>query len=240
MTQDQLTLAATYLLLLLDDDKGKLLVDKRYVDTGLAAATLLDLIGQGHLALDADGKPGKQRLHATGVAPADPDLAEVVRTVQDRKFGNAVEKLAGFTSFTNHAKSLRERELHRLVSAGILGAEKARVLGLFPVDRYPSLDDAVERDVRGRLEDVLARGATPDERSGALISLLYAVGALPKVFPHLDKGDLKRPGKEISAGNWAGEQVAQAINNMTAVIVAIMAATTATSASASVTSSSGS
>lgn len=221
MTQDQLTLAATYLLLLLDDDKGNLVIDKQRADAGLAAATLLDLVAQGYLTLDADGKPGKQTLRVTGAQPADPDLAEVVRFVDGKKFGSAIEKLIGFTSFTKRAKSLRERELQRLVAAGVLGHEKARVLGLFPTDRYPAQDDAIERDVRARMEQVLAEGAAPDQQTGTLISLLNAVGALPKVFRNLDKGQLKRRGKEVSQGEWAGEQVRKALDNITVLLASI-------------------
>lgn len=80
---------------------------------------------------------------------------------------------------------------------------------------------------------MLVGGADVDESTGSLIALLNATRALPKVFSHLDKGEVKRRGKEISEGNWAGDEVRKAIDNMTAVMAAVVIA----SSSATVASS---
>ncbi len=155
-----LTLSAEYLLLLLDDAKGRLVIDSSTADIGLSGAVLLDLIAQGHLILEeTDHKPGKQRLRAVGAGPADEDLAEACRKVEGRRFGKAIEILSGWAGFRSPAKSLRENELRRLVAAGILVEEQAKVLGIFPVDRFPTRDDSLERGIRRRAEDVLVRGA---------------------------------------------------------------------------------
>lgn len=228
-----LPLSAKYLLLVLDDAKGKFVIDSSTVDIGVAAATLLDLIAAGHLTIDADEKPGKQKLRAVGSGPTDETLADACRKVDGRRFSSAVESLTGWSDFRNRAKTLRQNELLRLVNAGILAEQEGKVLGLFSVERYPTRDERVEREIRGRLEQVLVGGADVDESTGSLIALLNATRALPKVFSHLDKGEVKRRGKEISEGNWAGDEVRKAIDNMTAVMAAVVIA----SSSATVASS---
>lgn len=228
-----LPLSAEYLLLVLDDAKGKFVIDASTVDVGVAAATLLDLIAAGQLTIDADDKPGKQKLRAVGSGPVDQTLADAWRKVDGRRFSSAVETLTGWTDFRNRAKTLRHNELLRLVHAGVLAERESKVLGLFSVERYPTRHDRVEGAIRDRLERVLVGGADVDEPTGALIALLNATRALPKVFGHLDKGEVKRRGKEISAGNWAGDEVRRAIDNMTAVMAAVVIA----SSSATIASS---
>ncbi len=227
-----LPLSAKYLLLVLDDAKGRFVIDTSTVDIGVAGATLLDLIAAGHLTLEPNEKPGKQKLRAVGSGPADETLADAWRKVDGRRFSGAVEALTGWADFRNRAKTLRQNELLRLVDAGILAEQEGKVLGLFSVDRYPTRDDRAERELRSRIEQVLLGDADVDEATGSLIALLNATRALPKAFAHLDKGAVKRRGKEISEGNWAGDEVRRAINNMTAVMTTVViASSSATMAS---------
>ena len=58
-------------------------------------------------------------------------------------------------------------------------------------------------------------GATPDGRTAALVSLLVAVKAVPKVVD----GDKKAVGaraRDIAAGDWAGAAVKKAVNAVNA------------------------
>jgi hypothetical protein len=68
------------------------------------------------------------------------------------------------------------------------------------------------------------RGA--DARTGALITLLYAVNSVHKVFDG-DKRELKKRAKGIAAGNWAGDAVRRAVEAIQAGVTA--AATAAAS-----------
>lgn len=77
-------------------------------------------------------------------------------------------------------------------------------------------------------------GITPDPRTAALISLLHALKAVPKVVDPREHGVTKRElqahAKQIAEGDWASKAVRQAIDEMMA---AVMAATTvATTAAA--------
>lgn len=229
-----LPLSAQYLLMVLDDDKGKFLIDTTTVDIGIAGASLLDLIAQGHLILEPGEKPGKAKLRDNGPGPDDETRADAWRKVNGRTFGKAIEALTGWVDFRNRAKTLRQNELLRLVDAGILAEEESKVLGLFTVERYPARDDAAEREIRARIEQVLVGGLDPkDESTGSLIALLNATSALPKAFPHLAKRDVTRRGREVSEGNWAGAEVRKAIDDMNAVIATVIIASSATTVASS-------
>jgi hypothetical protein len=65
------------------------------------------------------------------------------------------------------------------------------------------------------LERLLAAGATPDGRTAALVSLLVAVKAVPKVVDG-DKKAVRARARDIAAGDWAGAAVKKAINAVNA------------------------
>src|SRR5262249_60415338 len=79
----------------------------------------------------------------------------------------------------------------------------------------PEGDHSHKRELRARLQDVLVAGATPDGRTAALVSLLVAVKAAPKVVDG-DKKAVRARAKDIAAGDWAGAAVKKAINAVNA------------------------
>ena len=123
----------------------------------------------------------------------------------------------------------------RLVAAGLLERREDRVLGLFPRTRWPVADVAHEDDVRRRLSGALVQGLTPDERTGALVALLHAIGHAPKVVPHdgVSTSEVKRRAKEVSEGAWAAKAVKDAITAATAAVTAAVVASTAATAGGS-------
>jgi hypothetical protein len=110
---------------------------------------------------------------------------------------------------------MKDRLYERLAKGGVLRAEKDRV-GLFPTHRWPAVDTAYEMSVRAGLGTALRTGATTDERTGALVSLLHALKVAHKVIDPgsvgLSKKELKANAKRITEGDWAAKAVRQAIN----------------------------
>jgi hypothetical protein len=72
----------------------------------------------------------------------------------------------------------------------------------------------------------LTGSETPDERTAALVSLLLGTDLVRKVFPEQDRRALRRRAKEISESEWSGAAVKRAIDDVNAVMVATMVATT--------------
>lgn len=83
---------------------------------------------------------------------------------------------------------------------------------------------------------MLTRAHRPDPRTAALVSLLTAAGALPRLYPDLDRDGrqaLKARAAAVSEGEWAGAAVRRAISEvqsavMTAVMVPVVVSTTST------------
>lgn len=207
------------MLLLLDDESGKAVVDSTKLPRVLAGAVLLELALDDVVALDTDGSQVKKGRLAvrTAAVPSDPLLADAVRRVahaKPMKPEAAIEKLS---------KGIRETLLGRVVDHGWVREERGKILGLFPAKRWPAVDDSHERQIRTELRSALVDGLTPTPRTAALISLLAAVDAVPKIVPDVDKRQVRKRAKEISEGEWAGKAVRKAVE---AVNAAVMVAVT--------------
>ncbi|KXX60571.1 GOLPH3/VPS74 family protein [Rhodococcus sp. LB1] len=208
-------LAEDLLLLLLDDTSGKPVVDGTRMPRVLAGAVLLEL-ALGHVVTPAelgdDVKKGRLVVRG-GVRPQDPLLAravDLIGTSKPMKPEAAIEKLA---------KNLRDELAKRIVDAGWVREERGKVLGIFPTTRWPEVDGSHERALRSELSAALLDGVTPTPRTAALVSLLSAVDAAPKLFPDADRRAVKKRAREIAEGDWAGKAVRKSVEAVNAAIV---------------------
>ncbi|MFD4295088.1 GPP34 family phosphoprotein [Rhodococcus sp. NPDC058505] len=209
-------LAEDLLLLLLDDDTGKPVVDGMVLPRALAGAVLLELTLDGVVEpADGTGAVKKGRLVLRNrTAPLDPILAHAVaqlRGSKPMKPEAAIEKLG-----TN----LREAVLGRIVERGWVSESTGKLLGIFPTKTWPSVDATHERVVRGRLRAALVDGGEPDPRTAALIALLSAADAVPRVLPDVKKKAVRARAKEIAHGNWAAAAVRQSVDVVNAAVIA--------------------
>jgi hypothetical protein len=219
-------IAEDLLLLLYDDRTGKPIAGSPGLDYALAGAVLIELTVQGKLDISTEGRSGRLQV-LDGSPTGDPILDERLAYVVGKPGKKPKDQLSKLS------KHLRDQLLDRLAQRGILQADQGKVLGLFPVTRWPAKDARHEQDVRTRLTGVLAQGLTPDDRTGALIALLNALNAVPKVVTDaVDKRALKRRAKEIAESDWAADAVKKAVAEMqAAVTTAVVVATTTTAAS---------
>ncbi|MGI5503600.1 GOLPH3/VPS74 family protein [Lentzea sp. CA-135723] len=107
-------------------------------------------------------------------------------------------------------RHVRRDVMARLEARGVLTVERTKVLGIFSVRTHVLHRPDDVREVRRSVGDVALGHAAPDERTRALISLLYAVRVLHKVFDG-DKREMNARAKEIARGEWAGEAVKKAV-----------------------------
>lgn len=219
-------IAEDLLLLLLDDDSGKLRLTS-YPQTVLGGALLVELATTG--AVEVEEKTGLW-LSATvrpvdGAAPADPVLraAYDVVAAKPRTAQDLVDRLG---------KGARDALADRLAGRGILERREDRALGLFPRTRWPAVDSSHEQEVRRRLTTVLVHGVDPDERTGALVALLSAIDKPHKVVDHQGRssGEVRKRAKRIARGDWAAKAVRDAITASTAAITAVAATSAAAGA----------
>jgi len=218
-------LAEDVLLLLTDDASGKAVVDKTHLDLAVAGGVLLDLATLGRVAVTGEGEQVKAgRLVVRDVAPTDDDvLDEALARV------GALGPMKPYRALPKLAKGLREELLARMVARGILREQEGRVLGIFPSHTWPALDPSHERQVRAGLNDVLVVGRAPAPREAALISLLQAIGQVPKVLGDVGvpARELRRRAKDVASGGFVDEAIRRAVEEINAgMAAAITAATT--------------
>lgn len=215
-------IAEDLLLLLLNDETGKALVDSTSLDRVLAGGLLVELSLTGQIAPAAEGEAVKKgRLVVRDAAPTSDELLDRTLTrlaTKPVKPERAVEQLT---------KGLRKELLTRLAGAGLLREQRGRALGIFPTTSWPAIDVTHETQLRAELTEVLEADRPPSERTAALVSLLAAVDAAAKVIGATDKRAAKRRAKELAAGEWAGAAVKRAVDSVNAAVaVAVVASTT--------------
>ncbi|TKG66981.1 GOLPH3/VPS74 family protein [Prauserella endophytica] len=209
-------IAEDLLLLVFDDTEGKPVSGVHNLEYSLAGALLIELAMLGRVDVTPESDDGKAgRLAVRDDSPAGHGVLDgalaTLSTMEGRKPKDAIGPLTG--------QGLSERLLAGLAERGILRREEGRILKLFPVTRWPAEDSRDEERTRAELDRVLVHGEDPGERTGALIALLTGMGVVTRVVESDDPGLVERRAKEIAEGNWAGEAMRKAVEEMTAAVM---------------------
>ncbi|WP_434451754.1 GOLPH3/VPS74 family protein [Lentzea sp. E54] len=205
------------MLLFVNQQNGKLRTDSSSVENALAGAVLIELVNSGRVAFEPNGK----KLQVVDPTPLkDPLLQESVgRFDKPMKPQRAVERLR---------KKVRDNVAAQLEARGAVRVQPRKVLGIFPAKSYVITDERAADEVRKAVGEVALGYRGADARTGALITLLFAVKAVHKVVDG-DKRDMTRRAKDVAAGNWAGDAVRRAVEAIQAGVVAATAAAAAAS-----------
>ena len=228
----ELILAEDLLLLLLDDDSGKM-TNSTFLDIGIGGALLIDLALAGAVELTAKQKFRQQKVvpsdpsttgNQTGGTTLSPMLAEALVEVSEKE-RSATSLIARL------GKHRRGALLDRLEADGILRREHDKVLGLFSRTRWPAQDIEHETEVRRKISQALHAGHTADKRTAGLISLISAMGLISKVIDieGLSRRDLNKRAKAIADGDWASKAVRDAVAATQAAMVAAIGTVAASS-----------
>ena len=215
-------IAEDLLLLLLDDESGKL--ETTYVEPVLGGAVLIELAMSGLLEVrKSDGMWARSKVHVVSGSPRpqDPVLEDALQRIGEKE--RTAQDLVG-----RLGKGLRDTLLDRLKGRGIVRLQEDRVLGLFPRKRWPAVDSSHEDAVRRDLTAALVQGVEPDQRTAALISLLSAIDRAHKSvdLAGLSKREVRKRAKAIAEGAWAAKAVRDAVAAAQAAMMAVMVATT--------------
>lgn len=209
-------IAEDLLLVLLNESLGKPVVDSTKLPRVLAGALVLELAMNSSVRITGKGEAVKDgRLVVAGPPPPDPLLARAHALVGTAKSPmkpqKAIEKLQ---------KNLAKEVAGRLVQQGFVDEHSDRVLGLFPTTSWPAKDPSRRRWLIQWIGSSIVDGTTPAPEFSALISLLSAIDAVPKVLPGVDKKAAKKRAKEIAEGDWAGAAVRKAVQDVNAAVMA--------------------
>lgn len=226
-------LAEELLLLVTDDASGRLSVSAAQVDAGLGGANLLELTLRNKVDLSGEQDPGKPgRIIIRDPSPAGDTILDAALEILIARQGQKPSAVIGPLS-----KNLRQMLYERLASGGMVRAERGKILGVFPVHRWPAQDASLEVEVRRLMTQALVQQVAPDTWIAALIALVHAVGCEDRIVDPrqhgLSKRELRARAEAIAKGNWASQAVRKAIEEMMA---AVLTATTAAAAATAIAS----
>lgn len=161
----ELTIVEEFLLLALDDKKGKFVLDTLSLNYGLAGAILFELALQNNIRIE------NNRLYTEVDVSGQKNqvLSTVVRFMRKDKKPRRVKFWVQHLGRKSYV--LRKRFLQELIDKGLIRHERKRFL-FIPYHRYPAMNDRPENDLRARLRKIILDNADADVRSVMLISLL--------------------------------------------------------------------
>lgn len=175
----QLTLTRKLALLAIDPENGRLRGANGF---GLAAASLLDLTLKGRVAVIGravrvtDERP-------TGDAVLDEALCRLIDEPRERDAADWVRTLG-------RRRELREHIVRGLEEDGLIRRLDARIVAVFPAERYVVIPPRLRAYLVARLRaTLLAPGGEATPQDQALAVLLASVGMLDRFFAR-DERDL--------------------------------------------------
>lgn len=179
-------LLAEQALLLALDDKGQF---RTAVPGWLAGAALLIELRLAEMieVSNPEAAPSGQRISLLDrTRSADPVLGASAVAIGE-KSRTAMDLMS---RLGRHRAALMDR----LVAAGHVTHDDAKVLGLIPNPRWPAADTTERDRLVAEIRGVLGDGAAASEGSAALISLLNAVGVLRPLtrFAHVSDREIAR------------------------------------------------
>ncbi|MFD3694749.1 GPP34 family phosphoprotein [Streptomyces sp. NPDC058646] len=214
-----ITLAEEVMLLSLDDETGSA-KQRQTAGWAVAGGILLELVLAERVSV-----AGKY-LELTDPTPTGEQLLDGrILLIEAWLRGRSKRRVTDWLT-KDHTKAVGAT-LESLRGRGVVTEQEHKVLGMFPVRRYPESDGSVERELRQRLEAVVLEGAEPDVRTAGLIALVHSAKLHRLAFPGQPRKQIVARAAEIAAGQWAAEGVRAAIRDMQ---VAITAASLATAA----------
>jgi hypothetical protein len=186
-----IALAEELLLLAYDDQTGKATGSRIGLDLGMAAAVMVDLALAGRIAY-VDGYLKVIDPTPTGEDIADAVLAKAVADGEPHTPAQWLQRLR---------HRLRTRVLEDLVARGVVQDVDETQLEYIHVHRYPTVDPAVEAEIRKRLAEALITEGMPDERTAALCTLLTACRMEPALrLPPEESTEARRRLEAIANG----------------------------------------
>ncbi|MBQ1095848.1 GPP34 family phosphoprotein [Streptomyces sp. b94] len=216
-TETPTTLGEQLLLISLDDESGTA-KESAKVAPAIAAASLVELALAGRIDVSDD------KVTVVDATPlGEPALDAALEAVAGK------DRPGSTKDWINRLRTdAVARANTGLIGKGLVREEKKKVLGLFPVRRYPEADGSVEAAVRQRLDAVVLSGAAPDERTASLVALLHGAKLHRLAFPGADARRVEAAMESVSRGQWSATAVRHVVKAAEDALTAIIAVTVAT------------
>ncbi len=218
-----ITLAEEIALLSLDDESGEA-KEREAAAWAVAGGILLELVFAGRVSVTG-GRLAVVDESPTGEPLLDERLVLLAGWLGKR---SSAPKVAEW--LTRDQAKAPAATVARLCARGLVVEERHRVLGLFPVRRYPEADGSAERELRERLRAVVLDGAAPDERTAGLVALVHGAKLHRLAFPGEPRKEVAARMEQLAEVQWATDGVREAVRDLRAAVAAATVVTVLTAA----------
>jgi hypothetical protein len=207
-----LTFVEELVLLALDDTTGAPLpMPPMAFSYAVAGALLCDLALQRRIDTDPT------RLTVLSATPTgDPLLDPALALIAAGPHPEPVSRWLGLLS--ENARAYERAAEERLVAHGILRREEKRVLWVFGVRRYPTVDAHERVEVRTRLAGLILGDELPDPRDAMLIGVLTACQLAGTIFAGPVFNARGERLATLAKMDLVGREVAAALDSITAAL----------------------
>lgn len=155
-----------FLILLLDDDKGKRHSSTAISrDVGLAGAFLIDLFLKGHISIEEE-RIKVIKTMTTGDSFLDQILAEINMSPKVRTVKSWLGRIG------KRHKYFTEQFYYRFEQQGLIKSEVKTILKIFHSKRYHFVDDDVKYQILVKIQKAVLEEEKPDIETFSIMNLL--------------------------------------------------------------------
>lgn len=208
----KLNLLEKYLLIALDDEKGKFINDSIYLHYGFAGAIMLELAIRGKIEVHGEKILLKDKSTEKEIAlnKAILYLAEEGEMKTKDLIGKLAKKASQFKNDT----------LQRLINKGVLEKREDKFLWIFSNDKYPTQNMLPESKVRERLNEVVLQHKKPQAEDLMLLSLINVSNLTKEAFRELDNHkEIKKKIEELTSEMKISQVINSSIREIQAAIM---------------------
>lgn len=203
-----LTLAEDIILLLLDDDTGKLAsIDLMTLNYAMAGAVLMDLALRNKIDTD---------LESLIVADSTPTGLQMLDTYLDKISSENKENNTRYwlTELSNYGDDIVESALNMLVEKKILKTEEKKILWVIGTRVYPMIDDKEEKEVKRRIIDLLMSDVIPTPQDVVLVSLMDTCSLFTTILSSKEVERLSSRIEQIRKLDLIGQEVTKVLERL--------------------------
>jgi Golgi phosphoprotein 3 len=203
-----LTLAEDLVLLALDDHSGRILpVDDIGYRHALGGAVLMDLAQRGKIDSNLE------MLHIVDQTPTPEGLLNHWIGVLAAENAPLPAKV-WIARLALESEAIEAAALSRLVEHGILACQEKRLLWVFEVRRYPTIDGREEKEVKRRIIDVLLSDDTPSPTDAILVGLVDDARLLPHLLSETEARNAASRVVQVRKLDRMGQEVSSVIEHL--------------------------
>jgi len=223
----QLNLFEKFILLALDQNKGRFLIDTLSLNYGIAGSILLELSEMNKISIKNKKIIVTDR-KLTKISIVDACIKLINNSRKKRKAKYWIYKIGNKSSGFKKVilKDLYEKKIIRI-------SKKSYLWGLFSLYKYPVINSKLSTEIKSKLKKIVLEGEKPDIESLLLLSLINSCKLIRVLFINKkEHKTAKKRIKELTNNIEISEAVSQTLKEIqTAVIVATTSAFISSSSS---------